>query len=71
MAPQLFTVLKMKVFVEEVNVNKSAEKDDLFTFTNKILKGKLHFLYNVTEQGKYYFNYMKRSNKIHNATFEI
>ena len=71
MALQLYTVLKMKVFVEEVNVNKSAKKEDLFTFTKKILQGKLHFLYNVGEQGKYYFNCMKRSNKIHNATFEI
>ena len=71
MALQLYTVLKMKVFVEEVNVNKSAKKEDLFTFIKKILQGKLHFLYNVGEQGKYYFNYMKRSNKIHNATFEI
>ena len=71
MALQLCTLLKMKVFVEEVNVNKSAKKEDLFTFTKKILKGKLHFLYNVSEQGKYYFKHMKRSNKTHNATFEI
>ena len=49
LAPQFCTLLKMKVFVKEVNVKKFEKKAKLFTFTNQIFKGKLRFLFSVSK----------------------